>query len=77
MNKMTLFFDGRSVGNVSGVEARICREIAERQERGVMKYGTTLAQNDALLIERLQHAKEEALDMALYLQWAIDRLEAK
>lgn len=77
MKKMKLFINGNEYKSVSGVEARICQEIAERQERGVMKYGTTLAQNDALLIERLQHAKEEALDLALYLQWAIDRLESK
>lgn len=77
MNKMTFFMDGEPVGGVSGVEAKVCREIAMRQALGLSKYGTTLAQNDALLIERLQHAKEEALDLALYLQWAIDRLEAK
>lgn len=77
MNKMTFFMDGEPVGGVSGVEAKVCREIAMRQAVGISKYKTTLDQNEALLIERLQHAKEEALDLALYLQWAIDRLEAK
>ena len=69
--------DGEPVGGVTGVEAKVCREIAMRQAVGISKYKTTLDQNEALLIERLQHAKEEALDLSLYLQWAIDRLEAK
>ncbi len=77
MSKMKLFFEGREVGQVSGVEARICQEIAERQERGIMKYGTTLEDNPALLIERVQHLKEELLDGAAYAQWIIDRMEAK
>lgn len=69
--------DGKEVGQVSGVEARLCLEIAQRQARGIAKYGTTLEDNPALLIERVQHLKEELLDAANYSQWIIDRLEAK
>lgn len=46
----------------------------ERSEKGIKKYGTTLAGNPLSLIEWLDHAKEEAMDQVLYLQRAIDEL---
>ena len=77
MNKMTLYMDGKEVGQVSGIEARLCLEIAQRQARGLNKYGVALADNPAPLIGRVQHFKEEMLDGAAYAEWIIDRLEAK
>ena len=71
----TIETDGGFV-RVTGVEARVCREISNRQARGLSKYGTTLSDNPAHIIERLQHLKEELLDGALYAQWAIERLSA-
>ena len=56
---------------VSGIEAQVCDDIARRQKMGVKKYGTTLADNPAGEIERLQHAYEETLDLANYLKWQI------
>ena len=50
----------------------ICREIAARQRLGVAKYGQTLADNPAPLKARLRHALEEALDLLVYAQWAMD-----
>ena len=61
---------------LSGVEAQVAQELAARQHRGLGKYGMTLADNPAALIERLQHLKEELMDGALYAQWAINRLQA-
>lgn len=46
----------------------------ERSQKGIQKYGTTLAGNPLSLIEWLEHAKEEAMDQVLYLQRAIDEL---
>lgn len=40
-------------------------ELISRSVVGVSKYGTTLAENNA--DDFLQHAKEEALDLANYL----------
>lgn len=57
----------------SGIEAKVCQDIAARQSLGVKKYGTTLADNPAGRLERLQHAYEEALDLACYLKWEIER----
>jgi hypothetical protein len=36
----------------------------------IKKYGTTLEKNSLTLSEWLQHAKEEAMDMVLYLHKA-------
>lgn len=60
-----------------GTEARICTEIAARQQMGINKYGTTVAENPLSLREWLVHAKQEALDQAIYLQRAIEEIDAR
>lgn len=60
-----------------GTEARVCAEIAARQQMGINKYGTTVAENRLSLREWLTHAKEEALDQAIYLQRAIEEIDAQ
>jgi hypothetical protein len=54
----------------------ISREIAARQRLGIVKYGTTLADNRATLPVRLRHALEESLDLAVYAQWAMEAEDA-
>lgn len=46
----------------------VINEIKSRSERGVNKYGTTLDRTDLSVVDWIQHAKEEALDLALYLE---------
>lgn len=46
----------------------VINEIKDRSERGVNKYGTTLDRTDLTTLDWIQHAKEEALDLALYLE---------
>ena len=60
-----------------GTEARICAEIAARQQMGINKYGTTVAENPLSLREWLVHAKQEAIDQAIYLQRAIEEIDAQ
>lgn len=48
-------------------------DLLSRSELGYIKYGTTLCQNNATRKERLQHAYEEALDLANYLKWQIQQ----
>lgn len=60
-----------------GTEARICTEIAARQQIGINKYGATVAENPLSLREWLVHAKQEALDQAIYLQRAIEEIDAQ
>ena len=62
--------------NKLSTTARLSIELKQRREMGLNKYGTTL--EDAGLTRRqlLQHAKEEALDSAEYLQTLIDLEDA-
>lgn len=62
--------------NVTGIEAIVCKEIARRQQLGLQKYGVTVAENPLALIEWVRHAKEEALDLAVYLTKMQVTLEA-
>lgn len=61
----------------SGIELEVCQDIAERQAKGVAKYGVTVADNPLTLRQWLQHAYEECLDQAIYLRRAIESIEAK
>ena len=60
----------------TGIEALVCEEIARRQQLGINKYGTTVADNNLSLREWLQHALEESLDQAIYLRRAIAEFDA-
>lgn len=62
---------------LSGTELRVCRLIAERQMRGVAKYGVTVAANPLTLRDWLQHALEESLDHAIYLKRAIEEIDRR
>lgn len=60
---------------MEGTEARVCEDIAKRQRLGIAKYGTTVEKNNLELIEWLQHAYEEALDLAIYLKRSIEEIK--
>lgn len=49
--------------------------LRARSAVGIEKYGTTLADSNLPMRDRLTHALEEALDQANYLQWAIQGCE--
>lgn len=61
--------------DVTGIEAQVCWDIADRQRDGTNKYGTTVDRNPLALKQWLQHAYEEALDQAIYLKRAMKELE--
>lgn len=50
--------------------------LRDRSRVGVHKYGITLADSGLSQVEFLRHALEEALDLANYLQSAIQRIES-
>ena len=56
-------------------EKLVCEDILRRQQVGIKKYGTTLADNKLPLRDWLAHAYEEALDQALYLRRAIQEMD--
>lgn len=59
----------------TGIEAEVCKDIAERQAHGLAKYGTTVADNPLSLKQWLQHAYEETLDKAVYLKRAMAEID--
>jgi len=61
----------------TGTEARLCEMIAERQAKGIAKYGTTLECNPLSLREWLQHLLEEQLDAAAYTLRAIEEIDKR
>ena len=64
-----------TIGVPTGVEAEVCDLIADRQRKGITKYGMTVADNPLALRDWLQHALEEVLDQAVYLKRAINELD--
>ena len=46
----------------------VIAELKVREERGLMKYGTTVDRTDLTQAQWMQHAYEEALDLAIYLK---------
>lgn len=60
----------REIATPTGVERRVCDDIAKRQQKGLAKYGITVEQSTD---DMLQHAYEEALDLAVYLKAEIEK----
>lgn len=60
-----------------GIEAEVCADIARRQQMGINKYGTTVAENPLSLRAWLVHAYEESLDLPIYLKRAIAEIDAQ
>jgi hypothetical protein len=46
----------------------IIDDLLEREEKGLKEYGTTMDRTDLSERDWLQHAYEEALDLAIYLK---------
>lgn len=54
---------------------KVQKEMTSRAEMGFNKYKQTLDRTDLSVIDYLQHAKEEAMDLALYLEKTIQLLK--
>ena len=46
----------------------IIDDLLEREDKGLKEYGTTMDRTDLSEQDWLQHAYEEALDLAIYLK---------
>jgi hypothetical protein len=53
---------------MSNILDQTIKDLQAREVRGLKEYGTTLDRTDLTQDEWLQHAYEEALDLALYLK---------
>jgi hypothetical protein len=61
-------YDFVSIDNKDSVVYRIAQLLKTRSETGIRKYGTTLDRTDLSVKQWIDHAIEEALDHALYLE---------
>jgi hypothetical protein len=55
----------------------VMTKFYERSEIGITKYGTTLDRDDYDLIDWLTEAQQEAMDLALYCEAAINCIKNK
>ena len=61
-------YDFVSIDNKDSVVFRIAHLLKTRSETGIRKYGTTLDRTDLSVKQWIDHAIEESLDHALYLE---------
>jgi len=62
---------------MNDTETLVIEDIRKRQQVGIAKYGTTLANNPLKLREWLEHQYQELLDAALYCKRAIQEIDAR
>jgi hypothetical protein len=53
---------------MSNILDQTIKDLQAREVRGLKEYGTTMDRTDLSQDEGMQHAYEEALDLALYLK---------
>ena len=71
------FTETRIVPKTDSIVDSIIDQHIKRAQMGEKKYGQTLDRTDLELIDYLQHAKEESMDLALYLEKAIQIIKNK
>jgi len=69
--------ESRTILKTDSVVDAIIDEHIKRAEMGKEKYNNTLDRTDLSVIDYLQHAKEEAMDLALYLEKTLQMLKGK
>lgn len=52
---------------MSKIEDKLCEEIQRRAELGLKKYGVTMERTDLSELDWLRHARDEAMDLCVYL----------
>jgi anthranilate/para-aminobenzoate synthase component II len=67
-------YDFVSIDNKDSIVYKIAQLLKTRSETGIRKYGTTLDRTDLSIKQWIDHAIEESLDHALYLQKLKDSL---
>lgn len=58
-------------------ESMVIQNIRDRQQLGLKKYGRTVADNPLTERQWIQHAYEEALDMAIYLKRLMQEMDSR
>ncbi len=58
---------------IDSIVQDVRKDLQDRSNVGIKKYGVTLDRTDLSLKEWLQHAYEESLDLCIYLRAELDR----
>ena len=53
---------------MSRIEEQVIKQIRDRAEVGLQKYGKTLEREDFSFLDWLQHLQEELMDAACYVE---------
>ena len=69
--------ESRTIIKTDSIVDSVIDEHIKRAQMGKEKYSQTLGRTDLSVLEYLQHAKEEAMDLALYLEKTIQMLKGK
>jgi len=67
----------RTIIKTDSIVDSVINEHITRAKMGKEKYNNTLDRTDLSVLDYLQHAKEEAMDLALYLEKTIQMLKGK
>jgi len=62
---------------VDTVVESVVHKYKSRSKVGIDKYGTTLDRDDLSVLEWLNHAQEEAMDLSLYLEKIMEKIKSK
>ena len=69
--------DGSKHSIPSETLAPLKRDLEVREILGHLKYGTTMDRTDLDVLDWVRHAREEAMDLAVYLTRLLTMLEEK
>ena len=58
-------------------EKEVCKNILDRQQLGIKKYGRTVAGNPLTERQWIQHLFEELLDASIYCKRLMQEMDAK
>jgi len=47
---------------------KVCVQLQDREQRGLLKYGVNTERNDLSTLEWLQHLQEELMDGCVYIE---------
>lgn len=65
----------KQVEVIDPIVESVREKFKQRSIIGINKYGTTLERSDYDLIDWLEEAQQEAMDMALYCEAAINKIK--
>lgn len=61
---------------MSMIEDSVAQKILKRAELGLNKYGVTMERTDLSTVDWINHAQQEAMDLAVYLERYLQVLES-